>query len=368
MDAPIAQPKKQRVKWTLALAKEAFAEKGCELLEIEYKNSTTKMQYLCKCGEIAEITMGSFQQGHNQCRQCGWKQSGANISKTQNEKWQDFRDTKGQIVKKEFEKAGLVLLSKYTNNETPLRYICSCGNESTIRYSNFKEGGRCRKCMGERQKQTCMERYGVDNVSKLPETHEKYRQTCIEKYGVDSPFKNPEFLEKRKQTNLEKYGAEYYIQTEEGQAARKQTMLDKYGCDAAHVPEFRSKSMRSSFQTKEWTSPSGRIFKYQGYELLAIQMLLSDGIPEEDILTEEDLCERHSMPEFWYEFESKRCRYFPDLFIISMNKFIEVKSLFTFNTNPEKVMAKGDCVTEAGYDYEIYVFDGKKKFITIVRP
>jgi very-short-patch-repair endonuclease len=42
------------------------------------------------------------------------------------------------------------LLSKeYKNNKTKLTYICKCGNESSITFSNFKDKNvRCRKCSG----------------------------------------------------------------------------------------------------------------------------------------------------------------------------------------------------------------------------
>lgn len=42
------------------------------------------------------------------------------------------------------------LLSKeYKNNKTKLTYICECGNESAITFSNFKDKNvRCRKCSG----------------------------------------------------------------------------------------------------------------------------------------------------------------------------------------------------------------------------
>ena len=107
--------------------------------------------------------------------------------------------------------------------------------------------------MTESYKQTCMERYGVENVSQLDSVKQKkketlesnfgslenaynkrqkksnetwitkygsldnYRkyqqelskQTCMEKYGVENPFASLEIQEQIKNTCIEKYGVEY---------------------------------------------------------------------------------------------------------------------------------------------------------------
>lgn len=67
-------------------------------------------------------------------------------------------------------------------------------------------------------KQTVNDKYGVDNVRKVPEiiekiqskldtqrdeTKEKVKQTCLERYGVDNVRKAPEIIEKMKTTKIE---------------------------------------------------------------------------------------------------------------------------------------------------------------------
>ena len=50
-------------------------------------------------------------------------------------------------VYKTFEINNCKLLEKeYINNRTPMRYICECGIESIIRFSEFTRGQRCKKC------------------------------------------------------------------------------------------------------------------------------------------------------------------------------------------------------------------------------
>jgi len=41
-------------KWTYELIKDNFKKAGCELLEKEYKNNSTKMKYRCVCGNKSD--------------------------------------------------------------------------------------------------------------------------------------------------------------------------------------------------------------------------------------------------------------------------------------------------------------------------
>jgi hypothetical protein len=52
-------------------------------------------------------------------------------------------------IAKEFAEKGFTLLSRvYKNTNTPLDYICSCGNASSISYQNFRNNkGKCEKCI-----------------------------------------------------------------------------------------------------------------------------------------------------------------------------------------------------------------------------
>ena len=60
----------------------------------------------------------------------------------------------------------------------------------------------------DKAKQTCLEKYGVDNVSKAPEIIEKIRQANQDKFGVDWSFQAPEIKDKIKESIVEKYGVE----------------------------------------------------------------------------------------------------------------------------------------------------------------
>lgn len=55
-------------------------------------------------------------------------------------------------------------------------------------------------------RKTTIERYGAFF------NPDKQKETCLERYGVENPFKNEEVKEKIKQTNLERYGVECVLQ------------------------------------------------------------------------------------------------------------------------------------------------------------
>lgn len=61
----------------------------------------------------------------------------------------------------------------------------------------------------DKSRNTCIEKYGVDNVSKSEEIKQKKVETCRTNFGVDNPNQSEKVLDKRKRTNLEKYGFEY---------------------------------------------------------------------------------------------------------------------------------------------------------------
>ncbi len=101
----------------------------------------------------------------------------------------------------------------------------------------------------EKLKQTCLERYGVENISSLPEFREKAKQTCLERYGAENPFASEKIKEKIKNILLERYNVEYAQQSPEIQNTRKLNSLKKYGVDH-HMkdPEIKKKAHKESLK------------------------------------------------------------------------------------------------------------------------
>lgn len=142
-------------KLTQEQVEKIFLDEGCELLDV-YVNQRTKVKYRCSCGELSVITISDFKTG----RRCGCG----------NKKHGIERRFEIEEVKQTFEENSCILLEKeYTNSRTKMRYICSCGQESQICYSSFKQGRRCFECGKEKNRvsQEEVEKYFIENKCKL---------------------------------------------------------------------------------------------------------------------------------------------------------------------------------------------------------
>lgn len=72
-------------------------------------------------------------------------------------------------------------------------------------------------------------------------TRERMSATCVDKYGVDNPAKLPETWDKIRATSIERYGAACYLGSEEG-AATKQAFLSAQGVQGTlSIPSARVK-------------------------------------------------------------------------------------------------------------------------------
>ncbi|MFW6242930.1 MAG: DUF7487 domain-containing protein, partial [bacterium] len=93
-----------------------------------------------------------------------------------------------------------------------------CGKEKSItknRYSlntkNNKLKYACsRKCAEEKNKDTLLKKYNVDNISKLDSIKTKKIKTCITNNGVEHPQQSIDIYKKSKKTKNEKYKNENY--------------------------------------------------------------------------------------------------------------------------------------------------------------
>lgn len=109
---------------------------------------------------------------------------------------------------------------------------CYCGN-SINKYKNFNNGynKHCSvKCKNndpdkikrgvETYKDTCLNKYGVDNVSKLDDIKLKKENTMLENFGHKYNSQRPEIKEKLSE----------YIKSEDRQNKIQKTFLEKYNC------------------------------------------------------------------------------------------------------------------------------------------
>jgi hypothetical protein len=93
--------------------------------------------------------------------------------------------------------------------------------------------------------------------------------------------------------------------------------------------EVKALAMKNSYYVKNYTFPSGHIISCQGYEPLAINLLLRNGIDENDIWIDDQVGSCKAFPKFMYEYDDSIHRYYPDIYVASEDRFIEVKSEYT---------------------------------------
>ena len=115
-------------------------------------------------------------------------------------------------------------------------------NDSTVReHYNMavlkKYGPNAKKIFHNKAKQTCIERYGVDNAMKSEQFKEKSKQTCLKKYGnayylasKQHELIRDEVNEKMKNTNIKRYGFPNPVSSEEVKKRINETCMEKYGC------------------------------------------------------------------------------------------------------------------------------------------
>ena len=140
------------------------------------------------------------------------------------------------------------------NNNSPK---CYCGNST--KFISFSKGyfEYCSiLCSSnspktrEKYKKTCLENYGVDNVSSVGDIKNKKEKTFHSRYGkstylqtqevkdkifnklgVDNPFKSDKIQNEIRESNLRKYGVDSVLHLPEIREKSKKTNLEKYGVD-----------------------------------------------------------------------------------------------------------------------------------------
>lgn len=237
--------------------------------------------------------------------------------------------------------------------------LCECGKrcrflDNNRGYRSFCGDNKC-KYLNEKRKKS------------IKDTFEK-------KYG-GHPMKNEETKNKLKNSIFKKYGHEnimkYYSENnmvvspfglECVKLKIKKTFQEKYGGHPMQSDDSFEKNLKSRVKFKEYTLPSGKILKLQGYELFGIEYLLKK-YKEYDII--QGVKEINKEIGFIYYTENgKKRKYYSDFYIRSKNKIYEVKSIWTYKANISKNILKKKACEEKGIKFEFLIFDYKGNRIT----
>lgn len=307
--------------------------------------------------------------------------------------------------------AGLVQRMWHIINETTTIPICpECGR--TVSFKSIKRGysefcssycSNHSEINNEKRRKTSIKRYGAENVSKTNYFKEKYKETINKKYGVDhysktneykikfkstmnkrygvehpmkdasfvedffkkyeektgfkTPLNNPEIRNKIIETLIEVYGVDHNLKIPEIIEKRKNTWIKNYGVEhpMKDINIFYKVFYNSVLQYKDYIFPSGRIEKIQGYEDKTLDELLSNGINEDDIIVNDIEIEKY-IGQIYYEFNNKTHRYYPDIFIKSINTIIEVKSSYTYEKDIEKNLLKEMAIRGKNINFKFIIY------------
>jgi hypothetical protein len=179
---------------------------------------------------------------------------------------------------------------------------------------------------------------GYDNPSKNPSVKEQKKQTCLKTTGYECNFLNPEIRikavegatsqkakDKRASTNLKRYGAENVYASDFGKSQIVKTNMKRRGVpNPSQDTDVQDKISKACFTPKKFIFPSGKEVLVQGYEPQALTKLLKTFEEDDIVVGTKNIA--NEIGNIWYENGGKKHRYFPDIYVKSINKIIEVKS------------------------------------------
>lgn len=218
-------------------------------------------------------------------------------------------------VKQIVEEHGMKLLlndSDYKNNKQILPLECKCGRPHQAVLSDIKKDKHCQECKKEKYKETCLEKYGVENAFESEEIKQKSKETCMKKFGFEHAMRHPDIIRK---------------------------------------------SLQTAYHKVEYELPSGEKVLLMGYEPIALKELYKEGYREDQIKLVD-------VPTFIYPDENgKQHTYIPDMYIPHLHQIIEIKSLFTYEQKKDHNEEKFKQVVKDGYQLRVMVYDkgGKRK-------
>lgn len=186
--------------------------------------------------------------------------------------------------------------------------------EDLITAKRFKE---------ERKKQTLLQKYGVDNVSKIKKVRDKVAEG-----------------NKRYQEKLKEEGITPFFATEEGKKAARDGVLRKYGMDNINKTEQRRNEMKENWKSKSREEKRKWIEKCRRVQTKEVQKRISDTKRRNNSFHisswEAMLTEKLSnlFPDLKTQYKEERYPFHCDFYIPSLDLFIECNFHWTHGRRP----------------------------------
>lgn len=405
------QPKPPKIRYNLELLNKYLItyEATIDGIIPEKLEQKAIINFICKCGTKDTKTFAMIHVTGINCKTCKWKTAVERRHKSNLEKYgvisvtqvKNIRDkakktnlakygVENPLLLKEIQaKACKTRLEKYGAEYTLQSNVLServaktnlekYGVKNIVQASFFKEKSKATlianygvdhqmksAVVKEKAKETNLIKYGTEHWFQAESIKDKINETFITKYGVSNIMALPEIKDKIKKTCLARYGVENSFQSKEIRDKIKATLLARYGVEhPSQSLEIQSKSQKTGYTYKDYITPSGIIRKVQGYEPFALDILFkTEHQDESNIITD-----RIKVPRIAYTKEDDSDHYyFPDIFIKSEKKLIEVKSTWTYSLHLETNKHKWKAAQAAGYTMEFWVFDSKANRTVITVP
>jgi hypothetical protein len=244
-------------------------------------------------------------------------------------------------------------------NDITTDILCECGNMCRFIDNNRGYTEFCtKKCnfLNEKRKESINnsfnEKYG-GHPMKTELVKDKLKKTMIDKYGHD---------------NIMKYYSENNMvkspfSSKEVKEKIKKTFEEKYGGHPMQNDDTFEKNLKSRVKFINFTLPSGKLIKTQGYEKYGIDFLLKR-YDEDDIINGIKEINK-TIGYIYYTYKDKKRKYYADFYIKSENKIYEIKSIWTYNANIEKNLLKKKACEDIGLKFEFLIFNYKGELIKL---
>jgi hypothetical protein len=210
------------------------------------------------------------------------------------------------------------------------------------------------ECRIHLYRKTCIDKYGVDNVSKIESIKEVKEQTCLKKYGTKNPHQNKEVIKKAEETNIKRYGFKNVFQNEDIKSKIKDGYKNKFDVDyPSQVPEIHKKIIINSLKLKKFNNTS----------------ICFQGSYEEDFLKiyYDILPNIKRGLTFKYLYNNKKCIYYSDFYIKELNLIIEIKNNYLYKRDFKKIKTKEKSVKKFGYNFILIIDKNYKKLNSFLK-
>lgn len=227
------------------------------------------------------------------------------------------------------------------------KYRDTCGNKSCIcklngiHVSQSMSSPDTQRKKVQKFKQTCMAKYGVDNVSKLNSVIEKIKDTKKERHGSINYNNREKFVI----TCIDRYGVDHYNKTVEqrhklsvsisaAQEKTRQTCMNRYGVDSVgKIDEFKNKRYDTcikrygcKYLLQNETLKSKRVSTLKKNNSYMKSRL------EDDCYY--ILCDKFGSNDIIRQYKSDSYPFNCDFYIISIDTYIEIQGNWTHGFHP----------------------------------